>query len=159
MKIRHFIAWKIMSLILLLSLGYFGVQKICSSINNINAKQEKLSRQVSELHVVDGRYSSIPYKRYAGKFTATFYCDCPICVGKKSVVRTATGSIPHSRRTIAVDTSIIPMHSIVYIKELGFYVAEDTGGHIKGKRVDIFVDNHQQAQKLGKKSVEIYILQ
>ena len=159
MKIKHFIAWKIVSLILLLSLGYFGVQKICSSINNINAKQEKLSRQVSELHVIDGRYSSIPYKRYAGKFTATFYCDCPICVGKKSVIRTATGSIPHSRRTIAVDTSIIPMHSIVYIKGLGFYVAEDTGGHIKGKRVDIFVDNHQQAQKLGKKSVEIYILQ
>lgn len=159
MKIKHFIAWKIISLILLLSLGYFGVQKICSSINNVNAKQEKLSRQVSELHVIDGRYSSIPYKRYAGKFTATFYCDCPICVGKKSVVRTATGSIPHSKRTIAVDTSIIPMHSIVYIKGLGFYVAEDTGGHIKGKRVDIFVDNHQQAQKLGKKSVEIYILQ
>lgn len=159
MKIKHFIVWKIISLILLLSLGYFGVQKICSSINNINAKQEKLSRQVSELHVVDGRYSSIPYKRYAGKFTATFYCDCPICVGKKSVVRTATGSIPHSKRTIAVDTSIIPMHSIVYIKGLGFYVAEDTGGHIKGKRVDIFVDNHQQAQKLGKKTVEIYILQ
>lgn len=159
MKIKHFIAWKIVSLILLLSLGYFGVQKICSSINNINAKQEKLSRQVSELHVVDGRYSSIPYKRYAGKFTATFYCDCPICVGKKSVIRTATGSIPHSKRTIAVDTNIIPMHSIVYIKGLGFYIAEDTGGHIKGKRVDIFVDNHQQAQKLGKKSVEIYILQ
>lgn len=159
MKIKHFIAWKIISLILLLSLGYFGVQKICSSINNVNAKQEKLSRQVSELHVIDGRYSSIPYKRYAGKFTATFYCDCPICVGKKSVIRTATGSIPHSKRTIAVDTSIIPMHSIVYIKGLGFYVAEDTGGHIKGKRVDIFVNNHQQAKKLGKKSVEIYILQ
>lgn len=159
MKIKHFIAWKISSLILLLFLGYFGVQKICNSINNVNAKQEKLSRQVSELHVVDGRYSSIPYKRYVGKFTATFYCDCPICVGKKTVIRTATGSIPHSKRTIAVDTNIIPMHSIVYIKGLGFYVAEDTGGHIKGKHVDIFVDNHRQAQKLGKKTVEIYILQ
>lgn len=159
MKTRHFIALKIISLILLLSLGYFGVQKICRLINNVNTKQEKLARQIHELHVADGSSSSIPYKKYAGKFTATFYCSCPICVGKKSVVRTVTGYKPRSKRTLAVDTNIIPLHSIVYIKGLGFFVAEDTGGHIKGHRVDIYVDNHEQAKKLGRKSVEIYILQ
>lgn len=159
MKTRHFIATKVISLILLLSLGYLGVQKICEAINNINARQEKMNQQLDKLYVADGKHSSIPYKRYAGKFTATFYCDCSICVGKKSVVRTATGTIPHSKRTIAVDTRVIPMNSIVYIKGLGFFVAEDTGSHIKGNRVDIYVDNHEQALKLGKKKVDICILQ
>ncbi len=158
MKTRHFIIGKIITLILALLIGSFGVHKICQSIKRIEMKQDKLQQQVVELHVVDG-YSSIPYKKYAGKFTATFYCPCEICVGKKSKVRTATGSIPHPSKTIAVDSTIIPLHSIVYIKGLGFYVAEDTGGAVKGNKIDIYVANHQEALRLGRKIVEVYILQ
>lgn len=154
---KQYITIKILSLIMLLSLGGFGVHKICKSINKINVKQDNMMRLVDELHAVDG--DAIPYKKFAGKFTATFYCDCPICVGKKSQVRTSTGHIPHANRTIAVDTSIIPLHSIVYIKGLGFFVAEDTGSAIKGKRIDVYVNDHEQAKKLGRKTVEVYILQ
>lgn len=155
---KYLIGLKVISLITLLLLGFYGVSKIHNSINEVKIKQEKLSRQVDELHVVDG-HGSIPYKKYAGRFTATFYCPCSICVGKKARVKTSTGNVPHANRTIAVDSKIIPMHSIVYIKDLGFFVAEDTGGNIKGNRVDIFVASHEQALKLGKKKVDIYILQ
>lgn len=154
---KQYIAIKIISLAIVLSLGALGVHKICQSINHIHDKQDKLIEQVDELHVAgDG---AIPYKRFAGKFTATFYCDCPICVGNKPEVRTSTGHIPHANRTIAVDTSIIPLHSIVYIKGLGFFVAEDTGSAIKGKRIDVYVNDHEQAKRLGRKTVEVYILQ
>lgn len=159
-KTRYFVIMKIISLIILISMGYIGMKKISDSIRHVGAKQDKIFQQLDKMDVAGHHSSSvIPYKSYLGRFTATFYCDCPLCVGNKSVVRTATGYKPRNMRTIAVDPAMIPLHSIVYIKELGFFVAEDTGGHIKGKRVDIFVNNHQQAQKLGKKSVEIYILQ
>lgn len=154
---KQYIAIKVISMAIILSLGAFAVSKICQSINSIHIKQDKLIEQVDELHVAGG--DAIPYKRFAGKFTATFYCDCPICVGNKSEVRTSTGHIPHANRTIAVDTSIIPLHSIVYIKGLGFFVAEDTGSAIKGKRIDVYVDDHEQAKRLGRKTVEVYILQ
>lgn len=155
---KYLITIKIISLIALLSLGYYSVKKIYTAVNDVKIKQEKMLQQVDELHVIDG-HGSIPYKKYAGKFTATFYCPCEICVGKKKQVKTATGNIPHANRTIAVDSSIIPMHSIVYIKGLGFFVAEDTGGAIKGNRIDVYVNNHEQALKLGKKKVDVYILQ
>lgn len=155
---KYLIVIKIISLMLLLSLGYCSVKKIYSAINDLKIRQEKISQQVDKLHVIDG-HGSIPYRKYAGKFTATFYCPCEICVGKKKQVRTATGNIPHANRTIAVDSKIIPMHSIVYIKGLGFFVAEDTGGAIKGNRIDVYVGNHEQALKLGKKKVDVYILQ
>lgn len=158
MKTRHFIATKIFSLILVLSLGAFAAHKIDKAINRIETKQENLQRQVAQLHVVDG-HSSIPYKKYAGKFTATFYCPCEVCVGKKAKIRTATGNIPHHNKTIAVDSRVIPLHSIVYIKGLGFYVAEDTGGAVKGNKIDIYVNNHDEALKQGRKQVEVYILQ
>lgn len=135
---------------------------------NIVLKQNEQHREVMQkLHAVDDHVVdnavvgkiAMPYKSYAGKFSATFYCSCPICVGHKPIIKTASGNKPITNKTIAVDTSIIPLHSIVYIKDMGYYVAEDTGSHIKGKRIDIYVSNHQEALKLGKKTVEVYILQ
>ena len=53
-------------------------------------------------------------------------------------------------RTVAVDKNIIPKGSILYIKETvglkmpdgsrhdGYWYASDTGGAIKGKRIDLF---------------------
>lgn len=154
---KHYLAIKIFSLSAVLILGSFAVKKICKSINDVRLKQEKISQQVEDLHVIG--HGSIPYKRYAGKFIATFYCPCEKCVGKKKEIKTSIGNIPHANRTIAVDSNVIPLNSIVYIKDLGFFVAEDTGGAIKGNKVDIYVSNHEQAKKLGKKEVQIYILQ
>ena len=61
-------------------------------------------------------------------------------------------------RTIAVDPKLIRLGSKVRMngKE---YVAEDTGGAIKGRRIDLFVDSHSEAMKFGKKLIEIYVEQ
>ena len=78
---------------------------------------------------------------YMGEFTFTHY----VPTGN----RTATQSIPRTDKTIAVDPKIIPLHSIVYIEGLGYYVAEDTGSAIKGNKIDIFVGSKAEAVKLG----------
>lgn len=95
---------------------------------------------------------------YKGKFKATFYCPCVKCVGNKKIIKTATGNIPISNKTIAVDSSIIPLHSIVYIPNYGYFVAEDTGNAIKGNKIDIFVDSHEEALKQGNKNVDLYVM-
>lgn len=124
--------------------GIYDLKKcILSEINNI--KQLNQEENILKNH-----------QKYIGKFNATFYCSCPKCVGNKRNIKTATGNIPIANKTIAVDTNIIPLHSIVYIKGMGFYVAEDTGANIKGRRIDIFVNNHNEALQLGKKQVEVY---
>lgn len=58
-------------------------------------------------------------------------------------------------RTIAVDPRVIPLGNKVRMngKE---YVAEDTGGAIKGKRIDLFIDSHSEAMKFGKKLITVY---
>lgn len=58
-------------------------------------------------------------------------------------------------RTIAVDPRVIPLGSKVRMNGRE-YVAEDTGGAIKGKRIDLFVDSHSEAMKFGKKLIEVY---
>lgn len=71
--------------------------------------------------------------------------------------------------TIAVDPKVIPLGSKVYVTgydykglPAGGFVgkATDTGGSIKGNRVDIFVpDSRQNAMKFGFQDIKVYILE
>jgi 3D (Asp-Asp-Asp) domain-containing protein len=61
--------------------------------------------------------------------------------------RTATGTYPHWG-TVAVDPSIIPLGSTVYIQGLGVFHAEDTGGAVVGQHVDVYVDSAAEAYQL-----------
>lgn len=59
-------------------------------------------------------------------------------------------------RTIAVDPRLIKLGSKVRMNDRE-YIAEDTGGAIKGKRIDLFVDSHSEAMRFGKKLIEVYV--
>jgi len=84
---------------------------------------------------------------YLGKFKLTAYCDCKKCQGEW-VGTTALGIPPTPMNTIAVDTNIIPLGSIIRID--GFenqFRAEDTGSAINEYKIDIFVDSHEECYK------------
>lgn len=70
---------------------------------------------------------------------------------------TATGTVP-AYGTVAVDPSVIPLGTRMYIPGYGYCVARDTGGAIKGTRVDLFFESYAQAIRWGRRSVTIYIL-
>ena len=95
-----------------------------------------------------------------GEFVLTAYCTCYNCCGKtpdsKGYGITATGTKATANRTIAVDPSVIPLGATVIIngKE---YIAEDTGGAVKGKRIDIFFDSHEAALNFGRQTAEVLI--
>lgn len=101
--------------------------------------------------------TDLPYRKL-GNFELTWYCPCEKCVGKKKVVRTATGTTPKAQRTIAVDPNKIPLGSIVFIEGYGYFIAEDTGSAIKANRIDIFVNSHKEALQLGKRHANVYLL-
>ena len=88
---------------------------------------------------------------YLGDFTITFYCDCEICNGKWTGLPAANGESLKDGYTIAVDPKVIPLNTWVEIDGLGEFKACDTGSAIKGKRIDVFVNDHQKALELGKK--------
>ncbi len=92
-----------------------------------------------------------------GKFVITAYCTCKICCGIYSGHnRTSSGTIPTSNRTIAVDTNVIPFGTrVVFNGQV--YVAEDRGGAIKGKRIDLFFMTHKEALNWGKRTLEVFL--
>ncbi|PEF30368.1 hypothetical protein CON39_11900 [Bacillus thuringiensis] len=59
---------------------------------------------------------------------------------------------------VAVDPRVIPLGSKVYIPAFGqTFIAEDTGGAIKGNIIDIFFDHGDKARSWGRRSIEIYV--
>ncbi|KYO67772.1 ubiquitin-like domain-containing protein [Thermovenabulum gondwanense] len=59
---------------------------------------------------------------------------------------------------VAVDPEVIPLGSKLYVEGYGFARAEDTGGAIKGERIDIFVESEAIAQRFGRRWVTVYLL-
>ncbi len=66
---------------------------------------------------------------------------------------TATGARTTPGRTIAVDPRVIPMGARVYIPGVGVRVAEDTGGLIKGNRLDLCMSSRAAALDYGRRRV------
>lgn len=86
-----------------------------------------------------------------GKFRATAYDSR--CLGCSS--RTATG-MQAGYGVVAVDPKVIPLHSKLYITGYGYAVAGDTGGAIKGKKIDLGFE--QVDRSWGVRDVEVYLL-
>lgn len=79
-------------------------------------------------------------------FKITAYCPCSTCCGAYSNGQTASGTTCTPGRTIAVDPSIIPIGTTVYIDGVP-YVAEDTG--VSGYKIDIYMSSHVEALNWG----------
>ncbi|NLB20838.1 MAG: DUF348 domain-containing protein [Clostridium sp.] len=75
---------------------------------------------------------------------------------------TATGTKPVRNpggwSSIAVDRSVIPLGTRVYVENYGYAIAEDVGGAIKGNIIDLFMDSSSQTRSWGRRNVTIYIL-
>lgn len=73
---------------------------------------------------------------------------------------TASGAHVKDGETIAVDPSVIPIGTKVYIEGIGVRVAEDTGGAIIGNRIDVYMSDLTAALQFGyKRNIKVYILQ
>lgn len=78
----------------------------------------------------------------------TRYCPKSCCNGSYAG-STSTGAKPTVGRTIAVDPSVIPYGTHVKIEGLDYeFVAEDCGGKVKGKHIDVLVNNCKSGKSL-----------
>lgn len=114
-------------------------------------------RQIKEVY-------RIPHKEDShggellGEFTVTGYCGCEECCGNyDKEILTFTETTPVSGYTIAADLDVIPLHSQLWI-DGNLYVVEDTGGSIKGNRIDIYFGTHKEAVNYGKKQKKVYLM-
>ena len=107
---------------------------------------------VVPVNVVNTPHGSMTYKSHL-KMEATAYI--PSDGGGSGI--TATGMVAQ-HGVIAVDPNVIPLGSRVFIPGYGMAVAADTGGAIRGNRIDLCMNTYREAINFGRGVVEVYIL-
>lgn len=122
----------------------------------VGTKVVQTVKKPSTSSIIASRGGSVPSNlSYSKAFTveATAYALDGI---------TATGTVPRRVEggwsTIAVDPRVIPYGTKVYVENYGYAIAEDTGGAIKGNRVDLYMNSVSAALNWGRRNVTIYIL-
>ncbi|MDQ0199497.1 3D domain-containing protein [Neobacillus ginsengisoli] len=63
-----------------------------------------------------------------------------------------------NQKVISVDPKVIPLGSKVYVEGYGYAIAADTGGAMKGNKIDVFVPTQKEALNWGRKTVKVQIL-
>lgn len=129
------------------------------------AKEAKRQREValskqtqtkkSEAVVVSRNNSEVVSKEFYVEATAY----TPWCAGCSGI--TATGinvAANPNMKVIAVDPRVIPLGSKVWVEGYGYAIAGDTGGAIKGNKIDLLMSSKDKAYKWGRKKVRIKVL-
>ena len=83
---------------------------------------------------------------YAGAFSCTAYCAeeyAHICGEGHGI--TSSGAKVQPGVTVAADTSVLPYGTVIYVEGVGLRVVQDTGGAVKGNKLDVAVNTHAEA--------------
>ncbi|MFS0863138.1 LysM peptidoglycan-binding domain-containing protein [Fredinandcohnia sp. 179-A 10B2 NHS] len=89
--------------------------------------------------------------------TATAYTAT--CEGCSGITSTGINLLENPEaKVISVDPSVIPLGSKVYVEGYGEAISGDTGGAIKGNKIDVFIPSKQDAINFGVKQVKVTIL-
>lgn len=99
--------------------------------------------------------SGCPLNEHGHAHCTGHFNDGYTYTGDKAVQGDGSLENPH---IIAVDPSIIPIYSLVYLEGYGFARALDRGGAIKGMTIDLLFDRHADAIKFGRRQVKLYFL-
>lgn len=97
-----------------------------------------------------------------GQFYITGYCGCDECCGYWASVRHgkpvtgASGEILKQGFSIAADTDVIPMGTIIYIDGQPYKV-QDRGSYIKGNRLDMYFETHEQALQFNSGYYDVFV--
>lgn len=114
-------------------------------------------------HVPNGDKSSPSSRFYLGAFTITAYTAGYESTQKKKGEPgygiTATGTTVTEGRTIAADWTVLPPGTVVEIEGLhGQYTVEDRGGAVKGKHIDLYIQNLNEAKAWGRQTRSVQVI-
>lgn len=125
------------------------------NIHNKNIEEKKVDDALSTTNSDNIKIESNPTNNYKEVYTmmSTAYAGDTITYMGSTPVRD-----PDGISTIAVDPSIIPLGSKVYIPGYGLAIASDTGGLIKGNRIDLFLNSEDECINWGVQTVSLYLI-
>ena len=138
---------------------YKVIKKDGKEVSREVVQSKVIKEPVNEI-IVQGTRRVFASRDGEMEYKDLIYCESTAYAGDTI---TATGTVPSYNpggiSTIAVDPRVIPLGSLVYVENYGKAIAADTGGLIKGKIIDVFLNSESECRTWGRKyNVPVYIL-
>lgn len=113
------------------------------------------NKKLSELVARDNKANG----NGAVTFKATYVMNSTAyCGGTITAMGTKPIRDPAGMSTIAVDPSVIPLGTVVYIAGYGYAICSDTGGAIKGNIIDLYMNTEAECYAWGRRTVTLNIV-
>ncbi len=147
------------------SYGHAGTLKVKHISEYVNGHRVQSSVQKQVISSAKERVVEIGTKHDTASLSSR--SDMSIGPGMRTITVVATAYTGNGKTAagwqagpgiIAVDPSVIPLGTKVYIPGMGVVRAEDTGGSIVGNRIDIWMGSESQALNFGVRTITIYAL-
>lgn len=127
-----------------------GTKAAVAGVNTTSAASSKVSNTAS---------TSATTESTTEEMTVTATAYTAYCEGCSGVTSTGIDLISNpNQKVIAVDPTVIPLGSRVWVEGYGEAIAGDIGGAIKGNKIDVFIPSTQDALNWGSKTVTIKVL-
>ncbi|MED0827529.1 cell wall-binding protein EntC [Bacillus pacificus] len=123
----------------------------------------KAQKPATQQPVAKETETSVPSSSRELRVVATAYTADPLENGYKAgdQVKSALGhnlTANPNMKLIAVDPSVIPLGSKVWVEGYGVAIAGDTGGAIKGNKIDVLMPDKGSSSSWGRKTVTVKVL-
>ncbi len=126
--------------------------------NEVNDLKKKTEQQITSRN----EYPTTSGKSIGVFETTAYTAECRGCSGITASGYDVRNTIYYNGyRIVAMDTSVVPMYSIVEISygDTSFKaIVLDRGGDIKGKKIDLLVDTYDNAIQFGRRDVSVKLL-
>ncbi|HLR02082.1 MAG TPA: LysM peptidoglycan-binding domain-containing protein [Virgibacillus sp.] len=142
------------------------VQKVSNDepkqTENVSAaedNEEKATEQASDNESTEASTEEQPASPKGETFSVSATAYTAYCDGCSGITATGVNLMENpDKKVIAVDPNVIPLGTKVYVEGYGYATAEDTGGDIKGNRIDVHIPSKDEALDWGIQSVDITII-
>lgn len=145
----------------ILTLIFFASQDVHESVPEQGFLYEELLGVIDSLQQKLAAFKEretklLRYIRHE-QYTATAYLPVDPREGRYSGL-TATGALAKPYFSAAVDPTVIPLNAWIWIDDLGWWKAQDTGNAIRGKKIDLCLSEREEAMKFGVRKMRIKVL-
>lgn len=125
----------------------------------IEASAAKARPSTTAYSPPESKPSSTPASDNGQTYTMRATAYTAYCTGCSGITANGTDlrSNPN-QKVIAVDPRVIPLGTKVWVEGYGEAIAADTGGAIKGNKIDVFIPTDGQARNWGVRTVSVKIL-
>lgn len=131
--------------------GFSAKNDVENALTETTVSQETTEQttveETTKIELTTVKFEDITDLTELGTFKLTAYCVCEKCCGKSDGI-TSSGVKATPYKTVAVDRSVIPLGTELYING-DYFVAQDTGGVVKGNVIDVCVSSHEEAENFG----------